>query len=102
MKAQKLNHRQARWTLYLSKFDFMLKYVPGSKMGKADSLSRRLDQEIGVKRDNENKILVKPEWREVKRTKEVEIIIDRVDLLEEVRKLKVKDDEVVKAMEEMK
>jgi len=31
----------------------------------------------------------------------VEIIVDRVDLLEEVRKLKVKDDEVVKAMEEM-
>jgi len=32
----------------------------------------------------------------------VEIIIDRVDLLEEVRKSKVKDDEVVKAVEEMK
>jgi len=43
MKAQKLNQRQARWALYLSRFDFMLKHVPGSKMGKADSLSRRLD-----------------------------------------------------------
>jgi len=32
----------------------------------------------------------------------VEIIVDRVDLLEEVRKLKVKDDKVVKAVEEMK
>jgi len=32
----------------------------------------------------------------------VEIIVDRVDLLEEVRKLKVKDNEVVKAVEEMK
>jgi len=31
-----------------------------------------------------------------------EIIVDRVDLLEEVRKSKVKDDEVVKAIEEMK
>jgi len=41
MKAQKLNCRQARWALYLSRFDFTLKYVPGSKMGKADSLSRR-------------------------------------------------------------
>ena len=30
-----------------------------------------------------------------------EIIVDRVDLLEEVRKLKVKDNEVVKAMEEI-
>ena len=43
MKVQKLNRRQARWVLYLSRFDFMLKHVPGSKMEKADSLSRRLD-----------------------------------------------------------
>jgi len=43
MKAQKLNRRQARWALYLSRFDFTLKYVPESKMGKADSLSRRPD-----------------------------------------------------------
>ena len=32
----------------------------------------------------------------------VEIIVDGVDLLEEVRKLKVKDDKVVKIVEEMK
>jgi len=43
MKAQKLNQKQARWALYLSRFDFMLKHVPGSKMEKADSLSRRPD-----------------------------------------------------------
>ena len=43
MKAQKLNRRQARWALYLSRFNFTLKHVPGSKMGKADSLSRRPD-----------------------------------------------------------
>jgi len=41
MKAQKLNRRQARWALYLSRFDFMLKHVPGSKIEKVDSLSRR-------------------------------------------------------------
>jgi len=55
-----------------------------------------------VKKYNKNEMLVKPEWLEVRKTKMVEIIVDRVDLLEEVRKLKVKDDEVVKAMEEMK
>jgi len=43
MKAQKLNRRQARWALYLSRFDFTLKHVPGTKMGKADGLSRRSD-----------------------------------------------------------
>ena len=61
MKAQKLNQRQTRWALYLLTFDFMLKHVPGSKMGKADSLSRRPDQEIGVEKDNEDETLVKPE-----------------------------------------
>jgi len=39
---------------------------------------------------------------EMRRAETVEIIVDRVDLLEEVKKSKVKDDEVVKAVEEMK
>ena len=43
MKMQKLNQRQAQWILYLSIFDFMLKYVPETKMGKADGLSRQPD-----------------------------------------------------------
>jgi len=54
MKAQKLNRRQARWALYLSRFNFMLKHIPESKMGKVDSLSRRLDWEVGVEKDNED------------------------------------------------
>jgi len=71
-------------------------------MGKADSLSRRLDWEIGVEKDNKDKMLVKPEWLEVRKAEVVEIIVDRVDLLEKVRKSKVKDDKVVKAVEEIK
>jgi len=55
-----------------------------------------------VEKDNKDKTLVKPEWLEVRKTEIVGIIVDRVDLLEEVRKSKVKDDEVVKAVEEMK
>jgi len=103
MKAQKLNRRQARWALYLSRFNFTLKHVPGSKMEKVDSLSRRLDWKVGVERDNKDQKLVKPEWLEVRKTETVEVIVDGVDLLEEVRKSKVKDNnEVVKVVEEMK
>ena len=54
MKTQKLNRRQARWALYLSRFHFTLKHVPGTKMGKADGLSWRLDWKVGVEKDNEN------------------------------------------------
>jgi len=102
MKAQKLNRRQARWALYLLRFNFMLKHVPGSKMEKVDSLSRRLDWEVGVERDNEDKTLVKPEWLEVRRMERIEVIVEGVDLLEKVRKSKVKDNKVVKAVEEIK
>ena len=80
----------------------MLKYIPGSKIEKADNLSRRPDQKIGVERDNENEILVKSEWLEVRKTERVEVIVEGVDLLEKVRKSKVKDDKIVKVVEGMK
>ena len=80
----------------------MLKHVPETKIGKADSLSRRLDWEVGVERDNKDKTLVKKEWLENRRTEKVEIIVDGVDLLEEIKRSKVRDDEVVKVVEEIK
>ena len=44
MKTQKLNKRQARWVLYLSRFNFTLKYIPETKIRKTDELSwKRLD-----------------------------------------------------------
>ena len=102
MKVQKLNRRQARWALYLSRFDFTLKHVPESKIEKVDSLSRRPDQEVGIERDNKDETLVKPEWLEVRKMERVEVIVEGVDLLEKVRQSKVKDNEVVRAVEEMK
>jgi len=58
--------------------------------------------EVEVEKDNKNKTLVKPKWLEVRRTKVVKIIVDRVDLLGKVKESRVKDDEVIKAVEEMK
>jgi len=40
----------------------MLKHIPGSKMGKANRLSRRSDWEKGQEGDNEESVLLKPEW----------------------------------------
>ena len=71
-------------------------------MEKADSLSRRPDWEIKVEKDNKDEMLVKPEQLEVRKAEVVEIIVDKVDLLEEVRKSKMKDDEVVKVIKEIK
>ena len=88
--------------MYLSRFDFTLKHVPGSKIGKADILSKRPDWKIGVERDNEDETLVKLEWLEVRKIEKVEVIVERVDLLEKVRQSRVKDNKVIKAVEEIK
>ncbi len=59
MKVQKLNWRQAQWALYLLRFDFTLKYVLRTKMGKADGLSRWSDWKVGTENDNDNQVLIK-------------------------------------------
>jgi len=84
------------------RFNFTLKHVPGSKIEKADSLSRRLDWKVQVKKDNEDKMLVKPQWLEVRKIEKVEVIVEGVDLLEKVKQSKVKDNEVIKEVEEIK
>ena len=71
-------------------------------MGKADGLSRRPDWEVGVEKDNEEQMLVKKEWLEIKRIRITEVVIEGVDLLDKVRKCEAKDDKVVKAVEEIK
>jgi len=102
MSNQKLNCRQVTWALYLSRFDFVLKHISGSKMGKADELSRRPDWEVGVEKDNEEQMLVKKEWLEAKKIRVTEVVIEGVDLLDKVRKCKAKDNKMVKVVEEMK
>ena len=47
-------------------------------------------------------MLVKKEWLEIRATQVAEIVIERVDLLEKIKKLNAKDDKVIKAIEEMK
>jgi len=47
-------------------------------------------------------MLIKPEWLEARRMEMVKIIVEGVDLLKKVKQSKVKDDKVVKAVEEMK
>jgi Integrase zinc binding domain len=42
-KTQKLSDQQARWSLFLFKFDIKLQHLPGNKMILSDALSRRPD-----------------------------------------------------------
>ena len=100
MKVQKLNRRQARWTLYLSQFDFTLKHVAGAKMGKADGLSRRADWKVGVEKDNDNQVFIKDNWIHSM----YEVVVERpeVELVEKIKRARSKNKDVVRVVEEMK
>jgi len=100
MKAQKLNRRQARWVLYLSQFDFTLKYVAETKMEKADRLSRRADWKVGTERDNENQVFIKDNW--ICSMQEVIVEGPEVELLEKIKKARNKNEDVVRVVEVMK
>ena len=97
MKTQKLNQRQARWALYLSRFDFTLKHVPGIKMGKANGLSKRPDWKVEVEKDNDNQVFIKDYW--LCSLQEVVIEGPEVDIVEKARS---KNEEVVRVVEKMK
>jgi len=57
MTAKKLNRHQARWSLHLARFDFLLHHCPGHTMGKPDALSRRADHGNGAS-NNKNIVLL--------------------------------------------
>ena len=54
MTAKKLNRRQARWSLLMARFDFLLYHRPRKTMGKLDALSWRADHGTGMVLGNVN------------------------------------------------
>ena len=86
--------------MYLSRFDFTLKHVAEAKMGKMDELSRRADWKIGVDKDNDNQVFIKDNW--IHSIYEVIIEGPEVDLVEKIKKVRSKDEDVVRVVEEMK
>jgi len=70
-------------------------------MGRADSLSRRVDWAEGVKRDNENQVMLKEEWLEV-RVMEQLMEEPEEEIIKRIKEARDKDEEVIKVVEEMK
>ena len=85
----------------MSRFDFALRHVAGKSMGRADSLSRRVDWAEGVEKDNENQVMVKEEWLEVRA---IEQLIEgpEEEIIKRIKEVRDKDEEVIKVVEEMK
>jgi len=84
----------------LSRFDFALKHVAGKSVGQADSLSRRAYWAEEVERDNENQIMLKKEWLEIRVMNKGQLLIEGAKE-EKIKKSKAKDDKVIKVVEEM-
>ena len=85
----------------MSRFDFALKHVAGKSMGRADSLSRRVDWAEGIERDNENQVMLKKEWLEV-RVMEQLVEGPEEEIVKKIKEARDKDEEVIKVVEEMK
>ena len=87
----------------MSRFDFTLKYIAGESMGQADSLSRRADWAQGTERDNENQVMLKKKWLEIRAMEKEQLLIERAEkeIIEKIKKSEAKDDKVVKAVEEI-
>ena len=85
----------------MSRFDFALKHVAGKSMGRADSLSRRVDWAEGVEKDNENQVMVKEEWFKVR---VMEQLIEGPDegIIKKIKEARDKDEEVINVVEKMK
>ena len=59
--AQDLSRRQARWALYLSRFDFQLDYRPGNANTQADPLSRMSEHRVLDSTDNKQQTVLTPD-----------------------------------------
>ena len=84
----------------MSRFNFTLKHVPGTKMGKTDRLSKRLDWKVRVEKDNDNQIFIKNHWL----CSLSKVVIERpeINIVEKIKIARGKDEEVVKVVKEIK
>jgi len=78
--------------------------MAGKSMGRANSLSRRVDWAERVERDNENQVMLKREWLEIRVVEKEQLLIEEAEeeIIEKIKKSEAKNNEVRKAVEEMK
>ena len=69
-------------------------------MGKVDGLSRRSDWRVGVEKDNENQVIIKDNW--ICSMQEVVIEGPEVNIVEKIKKVRSKDEDVIRVVKEIK
>ena len=102
--AKKLNRRQARWSLYLPRFDFTLRHRPGRSMGKPDALSRRPDHG-DASQDNQNLTLLRPEFFAIQALEGIQVSGEEAMILQDIRRGtdgRIYEDSVAKAVQALR
>ena len=69
-------------------------------MEKTDGLSRKADWKVGIDKDNENQIIIKDHW--IRNIYKVMVEGLEVDLLEKIKKVRSKNENVIRVVEEIK
>jgi hypothetical protein len=97
--AQKLSRRQARWALFLTRFNFILTHKAGT-LNKADPLSRRADHKIGTENDNADRTLLDPKFFRIRATRQGAVtVIGDSNLRQRIKNCPKRDLEVVSALD---
>lgn len=97
--ARNLTRRQARWAIWLSRFDFRLLHKAGKSNVLADALSRLGDKEIGDSEDNQKVTVLKPEHFE---RLAATVTADTDDLESRIRSASERDSEVLTGLKSLK
>ena len=86
------------------RFDFALKHIASKSIEQANSLSRRADWAEGVERDNENQMMLKRKWLEIRVMEKRQLFIEerKEESMEKIKKSETKDNEVVNVSKGMK
>jgi len=102
MTAKQLNWRQAWWSLYLSRFDFVLQHKSRKSMGKPDVLSHRSNHSTGAN-NNSDVVLLTPKVFAVCALEGLEFTGLEQDILRDIRRgtKQPKEEPVAQATQEL-
>jgi len=84
MTAKKVNQRQAKWSLLLVQFDFIMHHHPGKSMGKTDTLSHQSDHRTGS--EDNNMVLLTPNFFAVQALEGLEAAGEERGILKDIWK----------------
>ena len=72
--------------------------MASKSMEQADSLSKKATWVEGVARDNENQVMLKKEWLEIRVVEKGQLLIEGVEeeIIEKIKKSEAKNNKVIK------